>query len=518
MAPRPQTQLNLPLSSYQLPDLRASSKRLVGCYAEMMQSSPMGSDGPTDTKGTQPACLRAWPGITSLISISNIVGSVRGFWEMAGVQYAVVGSGLYTIEPNGVYTLISGAILIPGTGFVRMTDNTACLVILVPGTDSCYTYTPFTGGGGFQQLTAAFFLGFGGALDCQFLDSYIVFLANNNGTSGPLVTNGSFTFFNDDGKQVSGNGQITFSTTAYFTRQFGTDPFVAFVMDHRELLCFGTRTTEGFVNTGNATGTPFSTAADTFMPYGSHPAGTYAVGNQDNSPFWICNDLTIRRRSGQTPIRVSNAGIEAILQQANQLGQLNGCYSLTPTWNGHPFYVLTIPGVARTVAYDCVTQEWFELTSVVNGQEVQWQALCWYNGFGLQLVGSASSAAIGYLDPTTQQEFGTSPVVRSFTMQPIYSQNNRVTTRRLEIVVSAGEGPIPDDEPKIDLLLSDDWGQSYYAPADQTQTLGQPGDSDNRAMWYNLGQHRSLVPQFRITDPSTTFFVDVNADIQIDKD
>ena len=42
-------------------------------------------------------------------------------------------------------------------------------------------------------------------------------------------------------------------------------------VDHREILMLGSRSTEGFVNTGNPTGTPFSTASDTYMPYGVHP-------------------------------------------------------------------------------------------------------------------------------------------------------------------------------------------------------------------------------------------------------
>jgi hypothetical protein len=497
--------VNLPLASYQLPDLRASSKRLVGCYPEQLPSD--NSNSPTDTKDGQPAALRAWPGITTF---SGNVGTPRQFWEMAGQMYVVIGPNLYTLASNGNIFQVSTT-PIPGTGFVKMTDNGACLVVLVPGTDQCFTYTPFVGGGGWQQLTNAFFLGFGGAIDCWFVDTYIVFLANNNGG------NGSYTFFNDDGRLVSGNGQITFTTAASFSRAFGTDPWYAMCVDHRELIMFGSRTTEGFVNTGNATGTPFSTAADTYMPYGTHPQGAYAVCLQDNSPFWLCNDLTVRRRSGQTPVRVSQPGIEAILQQANQLGLLQGCYMLAPSWQGHPMVVLTIPLMQRTMVYDCVNQSWFELVSEVNGQEVQWQALTWYNGFGLQLIGSANAGSIGYLDPTVQTEFGTTPVVRAFTTQPIYSGNNRIIVRRIECVVTSGQGPTPGVAPKVDLLLSDNWGATYMDAGDQTQTLGVPGDTDNRSVWWNQGQHRSLVNQFRITDASPTFYVDATAEIEVCK-
>src|SRR5271166_4018420 len=474
------TEVPLPLATYQLADLRAGSKRLVGCYPEPVQQTQ-----PDDARDQQPACLRRWPGI-STFTPSGLTNPLRGMWEMAGTVYAVVGFDLYTVSSLGVFTIVPGSAGgIIGTGFVRMTDNGACLVILVPGTDTCFTYTPFTGGGGMQQLTASFFLNLGGAIDCWYVDTYIVFLANNNGG------NGSYTFFNDDGRLVSGNAQITFGTAASFNRQFGTDPFYGMCIDHRELLMFGSRSSEGFVNTGNPTGSPFSTASDTYMPYGVHPMTPYSISLQDNSVMWVANDLTVRRRDGQTPTRISTASVELVLSNANKYGLLAGTYSLAspaggPTWNGHPFYILTIPLAERTLVYDCVTQQWFDLVSVINGQEVQYRALSYLNAFGKQLIGDSESGTIGYLDDTVQTEFAGSnaplivrgtPVVCAFTTQPLYKGNNRQIVRRVECVVTAGAGPVtvPVSVPRIRLLLSDNWGQTYDAAVDDSQKLGAPG-------------------------------------------
>lgn len=497
----------LPLASYQLADLRAASKRLVGCYPE-----PAPQSQPDDLKSQQPAVLRRWPGI-STFTPNSLSNQIRGLWEMAGTVYAVVGFDLYTVSSLGTYSIVPGSSgQISGSGFVRMTDNGACLVILVPGTDTCVTYTPFSGGGGVQQLTSSFFLTLGGAIDCWFVDSYIVFLANNNNG------NGSYTFFNDDGRQVSGNAQITFTTAASFNRQFGTDPFYGMCVDHREVLMLGSRSTEGFLNTGNPTGSPFSAASDTYMPYGVHPQCPYSIALQDNSVLWVANDLTVRRRNGQTPARISTAGVEAVLSNANKYGLLTGTYALSspaggPTWNGHPFYVLTIPLAERTLVYDCVTQEWFDLVSVLNGQEIQYRGLSYLNAFGKQLVGDSESGTIGYLDDTVQNEFGNAnaPVVCAFTTQPLYSGNNRQIVRRVEAVVTAGSGPSFAVAPRIDLLLSDNWGETYDPSGDDSQTLGVAGDTANRAVWWNLGQYYSLVMQFRVTDASPTFSVDITA-------
>jgi hypothetical protein len=505
----PQT-IPVPLATYQLPDLRAGSKRLIGCYPELAQQTQ-----PDDEFSQNPASLRRWPGI-STFTPSGFTNPIRGMWEMAGIVYAVIGFDLFTVSASGVFTIVPGSNSgITGTGFVRMTDNGACLVILVPGTDTCYTYTPMTGGGGFQQLTNAFFLTLGGAIDCWFVDTYIVFLANNNNG------NGSYTFFNDDGRQVSGAGQITFTTAASFSRQFGTDPFYGMGVDHREILLFGSRSTEGFVNTGNSVGSPFSAAADTYMPYGVHPQCPYTIANQDNTFIWVANDLTVRRREGQTPARISTAAIEAVLLNANKQGNLVGCYALSspagcPTWAGHPFYILTIPMQGITLAYDTVTQQWFSLCSVINGQDVQYRALSYLNAFGKQLIGDSESGQIGYLDDQVQTEFGNAntPVVCAITTQPVYNANNRIVFRRLEAVVTAGAGPNPGIAPKVSLLLSSNWGQTYDVSGDDTQTLGLPGDTDNRAIWWNLGQYYSLVFMVRITDASPTFTVALEADIE----
>lgn len=497
----------LPTASYQLPDLRASCKRLIGCYPEVLDADT--TDDLREKNPPEPLALRRWPGITGLAATNVSTDQVRGMWEMDGVQYAVIGSGLYVVANNGVLTLVSTT-PIPDSSFVRMTDNGACLVILVPNTNLCFTYCP--NGGGWAQLTSSFFLAFGAA-DCWYVDTYIVFLAAG---AGNATTNGigAFTFFNDDGRQVSGNNQITFTSTASFTRSFATDPFIGMCVDHREVIMFGSRTTEGFVTTAVQVGTPFVASPDTFIPMGVHISAPYSIALQDNAAFFIANDFTVRRRNGQTPLRVSEPGIELILREAQKLGQLQGCYALTPTIDGHPFYIISIPNAQRTLAYDCVTQKWFEIESSPFGL---WRALCWYNGFGLQLVGDAYSGSIGYLDPDVQTEFvslaNSSTVTCAWTCQPLYYGNNRYTIRRVEAVVTPGQGQSQTVAPIIDLLESDDFGQTFDTAGDP-ETLGLQGEFDNRPIWWNRGQSRSRVMQFRVTGITTTFAIDCNAEIE----
>lgn len=485
--------VTLPLSTYVSQDPRASSKRLVGCFSEGLEP-----DADPDVKQPQePYALRRMPGSKAVLD-SGTGLAVRGMWELAGVQYAVIGDTLYQVDLNttslvGSFQAINDPSVTPitGAGFIRMTDNGACMVMLVPGSALAWTYCP--NGGGFQVLSASFFT-LAGAIDCWFVDSYIVFLAGD-GTG----------FFNDDGRIVSGNNQITFTTAASFTREFGTDKFVGMAVDHRQVLCFGTRTSEGYANTGNPIGSPFSSAPDSFMQKGMHPLAAYSVALQDESVFWVANDKTVRRRNGQTPQKVSNSGIDQILGTVD----LTGCYALTPTVYGHPLWVLTIPIAQRTIAYDCLTSKWFEISSLSTGF---WRPQCYYNGFGMQLLGDSMSGQIGVVDENTFADFGDSQLCE-ITPQTIYYQDYRITTRRLELVVTVGAGLSATQAPTVDLFSSDNSGKVWYSYADP-QDLGTQGEdeaSGQRAVWWNLGQSRARNFKFRITDPSPAFAVQVNA-------
>lgn len=491
------TSLPLPTASYVTQDPRGSSKRLVNCFSEQVSGIPWVQLSTKDTN-IPPRVLRRMAGTTSIGAPAGATAPVRGMWEMAGVEYAVIGPTLYSVTlANNVATYTQIGTGITGNGFVRMTDNGACLVILVPGTTSAWTYSV---GGGFQPLTDAFFTGYG-AIDCWFCDTYIVFLA----LSGT-------TFFNDDGRNASGNNQITFTTQACFVREFGTDPFVGGTVDHREVVFFGRRTSEGYLNAGNVAGSPFNAAPDSFMQIGCHPNAPYSIAGgiqgQDQSVFWFANDGTIRRREGQTPQKVSNSGIEQLLAQIIVAGQVTGCYALCPIVGGHLLYILTFPNAGHTIAYDCTTQEWCELES--NGYTI-WRPLCYHNGLGLQLVGDSVSANIGFLDVTSFQEFGVDQVVTIQT-QPVYIEHNRTVHRRLELVITTGNTVVGAPVNGVTLNVSDDSGQTFWNQGDNP-TLGANGATQTRVVWFNLGQSRDRVYNFQITGETPLFAVNINTEI-----
>lgn len=450
-----------------------------------------------------PVTVWAWPvaftfnaGDTVTLGFSS--GPVRGMWAMRGITYTVIGGSLFSVSSTGALTLLGSGIPVSNNAypFVRMTDNTECLFILIPNTNIGFTYTVANG---FAQMLASTFL-FYGAKDVWFVDSYMVFLAMNG-----------LEFYNDDGQAASGTGPVTFNTGGVFPREFGTDPFIGMCVDHRTVMMLGERTSEGYVNQGNAAESPFGSAPDTFMQIGCHPSCGYTIALQDQSVFWIANDLTVRRRNGQTPSRVSNSGIEAWLEDNKE--SLAGAYAISPNIGGHPLWVVTFPQASKTFAYDCLTTEWFDLESLYNVLGY-WRPLCYLNAFGLQLVGDSQTSQIGFLDANTFAEFST-PQRAAFYTQSVYEQHNRITHRRIELVVTCGGSTTYQSDAKITLLSSDESGAWYVARP--TRTLGQQGQRSSRVFWTNLGQSRDRAYGFQVSDPTLLFTVEVTADVYVGK-
>jgi hypothetical protein len=484
--PRQQKSLPIPTGSYRLDDAAASCRRLVNCFPENMPQ-----DSELDIKDQNPPMLlRRMAGI-GLFANEGAGTQVRGMHWLLGVLYAVIGNGLYSVTAGGILTQVGTGI--PGAGFVRMADNLNCLVVLLPNSRIMFEYTP---AGGLVQDFSSTFLQFG-AIDVWYVDSYMVFLAI-----------GGREFYNDDGAAVSLTGPITFTQGGDpFPREFGTDPFVGMCVDHRMILMMGSNTSEGYFTSSAATvtgTTPFQAAPDAFITQGVHPSCAYSIALQDQSVMWVANDLTVRRRNGQTPTRISNNGIEAILNEYQT--QLGGCYALCPTVQGHPMWILVIPAAGRTIAYDCLTNEWFELYSSTTKQR-QWRPLCYVNFYGKQLVGDSISGQIGVLDTNIFAEFG-SPMTAEWTTQSVYSNNNRIVHQRLEAVVTVGGAPTSAglaNGAQLTMQLSDDYGNTFRSR--EMDALGNVGNRALRAIWTGLGQSRHRVYRFLLSDPTQLFAV-----------
>lgn len=455
----------LPLSSYRLPVPSASSARLVNCFAEQ---------APKDTTKS-PVILRRGCGISAWGGLTDDTISVRAMHVMDDELFAVIGTSLYSVDSDGDTTDIGD---IPGTERVYMADNGSDLVIVRPSNGDGYQ----SDGSSTSQIVDSVYVGFGGAIRTDFIDGYFVFL--------PPDSNQVFN---------SGLNAVTFDALDVFTAEGESGNIRGLIVDHREIILPKDDSTELWYDAANDTGSPFSRSPDGLLTLGT--AAGASIGSQDNSPFWLASDRTFRRLASATPTKVSQYGIDA---QVQRLSRIDDCFTMSYAQDGHLFIAFTFPSSGRTFVYDCATEEWHERESYGLGR---WRANCIIQAYGRQLVGDSVTGRIGILDPDTFYEWD-DPQVCEGTFQSIYAERNRVSLRRLEIALNTGNAPLTGQgsNPLMTLKISRDGGNTFRSMP--TKSLGRTGDYTARAVWWNLGMGREIVPRFQISDPVPVFSTD----------
>lgn len=137
-----------------------------------------------------------------------------------------------------------------------------------------------------------------------------------------------------------------------------SDTKVAIAASHRELWMFGTKNSEVWYNSGDAS-FPYQPVAGVLVEHGI--AAPYSVVNLDNTLYWLGQDAQGRavvwRANGYTPERISNHALEYVM---SQWPTLENCLAWSFQISGHAFYALYSPHNDTTWLYDVGTQSWCE--------------------------------------------------------------------------------------------------------------------------------------------------------------
>jgi hypothetical protein len=280
----------------------------------------------------------------------------------------------------------------------------------------------------------------------------------------------------------------------------------------RNIYMFGTRTSEIYIDTGSSStiGTPFSDAPNGFIQVGMLPGAQYSAVIQNNTVYLLGHDRVFYSMNGVSPVRVSNHGIEAELATLD----VAGCYGFAYNVGGHKFIAWTFPAsdAGLTLVFDVITGEWHKMASFGLGY---WRPLFCHNAFGKYLVGDSQGSGIGILDLSTLTEWGTQRT-STWTHQCVYNNNNRISHRRLELVLGGGFAPFsgaPQDvNPQITLKVSDDGGVTFRAFP--LRSLGTSGQYLQRMIWFNLGMSRQRVYQFELSAAAESWVTDLVADVE----
>lgn len=212
-----------------------------------------------------------------------------------------------------------------------------------------------------------------------FIDGYFVVLADSTFWISDLEDGSSWV-----GTEV---GQLSKSSNS----------IISMLTSHDDLIFFGSKTTEIWTDTGNAS-FPFQPRGGAIIEQGC--IARWSPRNLDNSVIWLGGDSqgsgVVYRMDGYTPKRVSTNAVETKFQS---YPRLDDTIAWTYQQQGHLFYVLMIPSADTSWVYDPTLPPelaWHE-RAVWNPRFMRWQPYrgqCHVFAFDKHLIGDTKSGAI----------------------------------------------------------------------------------------------------------------------------
>lgn len=350
-----------------------------------------------------PGILRGCPGLRGVADTGS-GAPIRGIHNVEGVLLVVAGTTLYRVDNKFVCHAIG---TIPGVGRVKMEHNQVAggNEVAIPNGQSGYVYK--TTDGSLVQITSD---AFPGAVTFAYADGYILGIEPGQ----------RFAFTSDL------NAALSYSTLDREQAESAPDPLIGQGVSHREWWLFGTRTTEIWINTGQATGT-WQRSSGTGLEVGV--ASPWCISNLDNSIFWLGSDGIVYRANGYSPQRISTYPIEQAISRCT----LESAFSFTYEDRGHKVFYLTLSD-GHTWGYDVATGEWHRRESY--GMD-RWRINDLVKWNGMWIGGDMSNGKLYALDWDVQTE-DDQPLVRMRTSGVLSDNENALLVTALAIVIDTG--------------------------------------------------------------------------------
>lgn len=303
----------------------------------------------------------------------------------------------------------------------------------------------------------------------------------------------------------------TWDPTQIAQRTAASDRWRAMLVARREIYLFGDKTGEVWFNAGNSP-FPFAQRPGAFFEFGI--AATFSVARFGQSMAWLGRNEHGAGRvywmNGYTPLPISNAGIEWVIQQYEDEFGISDAIGWSYEREGHQFYVLTFPAAGKTWVYDASTSEWHERgkwSSAAN-DFVAYRPLFHAKAFGKNLVCDSASNKIYALNSEVYTDVG-GDALRRLRRTPHLSDEHRrrfFTYAELECERGVGLAQGQGSDPVVALRYSNNGGKTWSY--ERTRQVGKRGEYDQRVRWDGCGSGRDRVWEISSSDPVATRWFD----------
>jgi hypothetical protein len=299
--------------------------------------------------------------------------------------------------------------------------NTICWVDGVTG----WTYNTTTG---IHQITDPNFFP---STTVTYFDTYFVFI--RRGTQQFFISPPQW------------NGTDPLNGAMFASKEATSDLVVAAANCHEQLFICGERRLEVWYDAGNPTPAfPFSRSSGALVQRGL--MAPYSIVLEDNTMFFLGDDLVFYKLNGFAPERQSNHAIET------QWAKYTGHYytkAFSYTVMGHKMIAITFPAAHATWVLDLATKRWHERESWTadnhDSSIGRWRVNCVVNNsssierYPELLMGDSLSGRVDQLNNNVFREFDST--MRALVVgPPLHSDRRRVFMRKFEIDVESGMG------------------------------------------------------------------------------
>jgi len=304
---------------------------------------------------------------------------------------------------------------------------------------------------------------------------------------------------------VSGSNQFYWSNTGdatvinaanFASAETSPDPILEVTTLSDELWFIGSRSMEPWTFTGNLT-LPFQLSQGRTYIRGTAAQGS-VVTKLDNAMFWVGDDLSVYRSSA-VPQKVSTPYIDDTLREARD--GIDQMYAFTVGIEGHRFYVINLPSIGESYAYDCATQEWARWGSqdAFEAEPSTFMGQC-TAGEGADIyIGSSADGRIWKLDASNNTDDGQEKRIIVSGAFWTTAGKQRLNNIGLQCVRGVGNTDAPD--PVVQCRISKDGGRTFGPWL--SAMLGRVGAYTIKAVWRGLGMvsQPGFLVEFSVSDP-----------------
>lgn len=209
-----------------------------------------------------------------------------------------------------------------------------------------------------------------------------------------------------------------YSLPKFQTAEYVADKITSMVLSNDRIFCFGTRSVQVYslTETTDAYGNSysvFSSTGNNIRDNGAEVGSTVAV--LGGKVFWLgssdIGDYSVWASDGGAPTRISSNSME---RELRSFGRVDDAYGFAYAYDGHQFYVLTIPSAMKTYCFDAATKEWFNRSTSdpKTGKDRQWFPSFAVSAYSNIYLGSYSSQFLVKIDPTKNTDFKDDPIIK----------------------------------------------------------------------------------------------------------